>query len=87
MRASSSDDGRDLESVAHFAEAATGAIHAQRRDIDRLSGYLIRIENDVQFLKKFMVEMQGYITRRFGAETEHPGRIYNLLNVLHLTIL
>lgn len=57
-------DGSNMESIAHFAEAATNAIHSQRREIDRLSGCLGRLENDVHFLKKFMTEMQRNISKR-----------------------
>lgn len=58
------DDADRLQNLSHFAEWAEGAIDTQKKDIDRISASVNKIEKDMRSFKDFMTMVRKELTVR-----------------------
>jgi hypothetical protein len=58
------DDADRLQNLIHFAEWAEGAIDTQKKDIDRISASVSKIEKDMRSFKDFMTMVRKELSMR-----------------------
>lgn len=58
------DDADRLQNLVHFAEWAEGAIDTQKKDIDRISASVSKIEKDMRSFKDFMTMVRKELSMR-----------------------